>query len=76
MITFLVYGAFGGLLFLLVLQLQVVSGFSPLKAGTALLPVTLLMLAFSARSGALAQRIGPRWPMTVGIAIARDRHGC
>ena len=50
-ITFLVYGAFGGLLFLLVLQLQVVSGFSPLKAGTALLPVTLLMLALSARSG-------------------------
>jgi len=66
-ITFLVYGAFGGLLFLLVLQLQVVSGFSPLKAGSALLPVTVLMLALSARSGSLAQRIGPRWPLTVGI---------
>ncbi len=65
-ITFLVYGAFGGLLFLLVLQLQVVSGFSPLKAGSALLPVTVLMLALSARSGSLAQRIGPRWPLTVG----------
>jgi EmrB/QacA subfamily drug resistance transporter len=68
-ITFLVYGALGGVLFLLVLQVQVVSGYSPLKAGTALLPVTLLMLAFSARSGALAQRIGPRWPMTAGTAI-------
>ncbi len=68
-ITFLVYGAFGGLLFLLVLQLQVVSGFSPLAAGTALLPVTLLMLALSARSGSLAQRIGPRWPITVGIIL-------
>ena len=67
-ITFLVYGAFGGLLFLLVLQLQVVSGFSPLKAGSALLPVTVLMLALSARSGSLAQRLGPRWPMTAGIA--------
>jgi EmrB/QacA subfamily drug resistance transporter len=66
-ITFLFYGAFGGLLFLLVLQLQVVSGFSPLAAGSALLPVTLLTLALSARSGALAQRIGPRWPMTIGI---------
>ena len=74
-ITFLVYGAFGGLLFLLVLQLQVVAGFSPLKAGSALLPVTLLMLALSARSGALAQRIGPRWPITIGITAARDRHG-
>ena len=67
-ITFLVYGAFGGVLFLLVLQLQVVSGFSPLKAGSALLPVTVLMLALSARSGSLAQRFGPRWPMTIGIS--------
>ena len=67
-ITFLVYGAFGGLLFLLVLQLQVVSGFSPLAAGASLLPVTVLMLGLSARSGGLAQRIGPRWPMTVGIS--------
>ncbi|HUC27692.1 MAG TPA: MFS transporter [Streptosporangiaceae bacterium] len=66
-VTFLVYGAFGGLLFLLVLQLQVVSGFSPLEAGSALLPVTVLMLALSARSGSLAQRYGPRWLMTVGI---------
>jgi EmrB/QacA subfamily drug resistance transporter len=68
-ITFLVYGAFGGLLFLLVLQLQVVAGFSPLKAGSALLPVTVLMLTLSARSGALAQRIGPRWPMTIGLTL-------
>jgi predicted MFS family arabinose efflux permease len=67
LITFLVYGAFGGLLFLLVLQLQVVAGFSPLKAGSALLPVTVLMLALSARSGSLAQRVGPRWLLTVGI---------
>jgi Na+/melibiose symporter-like transporter len=67
-LTFLVYGAFGGLLFLLVLQLQVVAGFSPLAAGSALLPVTVLMLALSARSGALAQRIGPRWLLTVGIS--------
>jgi len=66
-ITFLVYGAFGGLLFLLVLQLQVVAGFSPVAAGSALLPVTVFMLALSARSGALAQRIGPRWLMTAGI---------
>ena len=68
-VTFLVYGAFGGLLFLLVLQLQVVAGFSPLAAGSALLPVTVLMLALSARSGSLAQRVGPRWLMTVGITL-------
>jgi EmrB/QacA subfamily drug resistance transporter len=66
-ITFLVYGAFGGLLFLLVLQLQVVDRFSPIEAGGALLPVTVLMLALSARAGALAQRVGPRWLMAGGI---------
>ena len=44
-VTFLVYGALGAVLFLLVLDLQVVAGFSPLAAGTSLLPFTLLMLA-------------------------------
>jgi EmrB/QacA subfamily drug resistance transporter len=68
-VTFLVYGAFGGVIFLLVLQLQLVAGFSPLAAGTALLPTTILMLLLSARAGGLAQRIGPRWPMTAGTAI-------
>jgi EmrB/QacA subfamily drug resistance transporter len=69
-ITFLVYGAFGGLLFLLVLQLQVVAGFSPLAAGSSLLPVTVLMLGLSARAGTLAQRVGPRWPMTIGLSLS------
>jgi len=68
-VTFVVYAAFGALFFLLVLQLQVVSGFSPLRAGTALLPSTLLMLALSSRAGALAQRIGPRWLMAGGTLI-------
>jgi MFS family permease len=44
----------------------VVAGYSPLQAGTALLPTTALMLLFSARSGALADRTGPRLPLTVG----------
>jgi hypothetical protein len=51
-----------------VLQLQVVAGFSPIEAGSALLPVTVLMLAGSARSGALATRIGPRLPLTFGLS--------
>jgi EmrB/QacA subfamily drug resistance transporter len=68
-VTFLVYGALGGVLFLLVLQLQVVAGFSPLEAGLALLPSTLLLLLLSSRAGALAQRIGPRWMMTAGPLV-------
>ncbi|MFE2062245.1 MFS transporter [Streptomyces sp. NPDC059467] len=65
-VTLCVYGAFGGYFFLTALQLQVVAGYSALAAGTALLPTTALMLLFSARSGALADTIGPRIPLTVG----------
>jgi EmrB/QacA subfamily drug resistance transporter len=67
--TLLLYGALGVVFLLLVLQLQTVAGFSPLAAGTALLPVTAIMLLFSARAGALAGRIGPRVPMTVGPLV-------
>jgi EmrB/QacA subfamily drug resistance transporter len=67
--TLLVYGALSVVFLMLVLQLQVVAGFSPVAAGTALLPVTAIMLVFSARAGALAQRIGPRLPMTVGPLV-------
>ncbi|WP_030168088.1 MFS transporter, partial [Spirillospora albida] len=69
-VTFLMYGAMGVLFFLLVLHLQVAGGFSPIAAGAALLPVTVLMLLLSARAGALAQRIGPRLPMAAGLAAA------
>ncbi|MFI1014307.1 MFS transporter [Streptomyces sp. NPDC020965] len=65
-VTLCVYAAFGGFFFLAALQLQVVSGYSALGAGLALLPTTVLMLLFSAKSGELAQRIGPRIPLTVG----------
>ena len=68
-VTFVIYGALGGTIFLLVLQLQVVSGYSPLAAGVSLLPLTLLMLVLSSRAGALAQRVGPRWLMTVGCLL-------
>ena len=68
-LTFIVYGALGGALFLLPLQLEQVSGYTPLQAGISLLPVTVIMLLLSARSGALAAKIGPRLHMTVGPVV-------
>jgi hypothetical protein len=67
--TFAVYAGLGGTIFLLVLELQLGLRYSPLAAGLAFLPVTLLMLALSSRFGALAQRTGPRLPMTVGPIV-------
>lgn len=69
-VTLLLYAANGGALLLLVLELQIVSGFSPLAAGAALLPITVIMLLLAARFGALAQRIGPRLPMAVGPLVS------
>lgn len=69
-VTFVVYAALGGAFFLLPVQLQVGSGFSPVRAGAALLPVTVVMLLLSARSGRLAQRIGPRLQMSAGPVVA------
>ncbi|GAA4686542.1 MFS transporter [Nocardioides nanhaiensis] len=68
-VTFVVYGGFGALFFLLVIQLQVVGGYTALAAGVATLPITVVMLLLSARSGALAARIGPRRQMTAGPVV-------
>jgi predicted MFS family arabinose efflux permease len=70
LVTLVVYAALSGSLFLIPVQLQRVSGFSPVAAGSTLLPVTLVMLLLSARMGRLAEQIGPRWPMTVGPIVA------
>src|ERR1700749_3115737 len=69
LVTFVVYTALGGFFFLFVSFLQISMGYSPIAAGAAALPVTALMLALSARSGMLAQRIGARIPLTVGPLV-------
>jgi EmrB/QacA subfamily drug resistance transporter len=69
LMTFMAYGALGALLFVLVLHLQVSAGYGALAAGIATLPITILMMLLSARSGALAARIGPKLQMTVGPLI-------
>ncbi|MFI7612735.1 MFS transporter [Nonomuraea terrae] len=69
-VTLIMYAAMGVVFFLLVVQLQVVSGFSPIAAGMAMLPTTVLMLLLSARAGELARRVGPRLLMTIGILVA------
>jgi len=68
-VTFIVYAALTGATFLLPVVLQVVWGYSPLASGLALLPLTVIMLALSARSGQLAARIGPRLQMSAGPVV-------
>jgi EmrB/QacA subfamily drug resistance transporter len=69
LLTLLVYGALGALLFFLVLQLQVVTGWSPLRAGLATFPLTVVMILLSGRAGAMAARTGPRLPLALGPTL-------
>jgi EmrB/QacA subfamily drug resistance transporter len=69
-ITFVVYGALSGALFLLAVQLQTALGYSALAAGAALVPLTILLLLFSARVGALLPRLGARPLLTAGPIVA------
>ncbi len=68
-VTFLVYAALGGALFLFPVELEVVDHYSPFQAGLSLLPLTAMILVLSAPSGKLSSRIGPRLQMSVGPVI-------
>jgi EmrB/QacA subfamily drug resistance transporter len=68
--TLVVYAALSGALFLLPVVLQRTAGFSPIAAGSSLLPITAVMLLLSSRMGRWASLRGPRLPMTIGPIIA------
>ncbi|SFO74460.1 drug resistance transporter, EmrB/QacA subfamily [Actinomadura madurae] len=67
--SFCLYGAVAGLFFLLPMQLQITSGYSPLATGTALLPITVVVLVLSPRAGTLVTRAGSRVLLTAGSVV-------
>lgn len=69
LMTFLLYGALGGLLVLLPYVL-IHGGYSPLQAGLALLPLPIVIGLASRLMGRATAKIGPRWPLTVGPLVA------
>src|SRR6266567_3107226 len=68
-VTFVVNGALGGFAFVFIPALEIVAGYSPVVAGSALVPVTVVTLLLSGASGRLAQRIGPRPPLVAGCLL-------
>jgi EmrB/QacA subfamily drug resistance transporter len=68
--TLAVYFALNGTLFLLVIYLQTVMGYSALAAGAAMMPVTLALLLLSPVAGRVAGAVGYRAPMTVGPFVS------
>ena len=67
--TFLLYAAMGGLFVLLPYVLIKTAGYSATAAGAALLPLPLILTLSSPMAGALASRVGPRLPLTIGSLI-------
>jgi EmrB/QacA subfamily drug resistance transporter len=68
--TLTVYAALSTLTFFLVLFLQQLAGYSPLKSGLTLVPITIVMFLLSPRFGRLSMRHGPRLFMGIGPLIA------
>jgi EmrB/QacA subfamily drug resistance transporter len=68
--TLTVYAALSTLTFFLVLFLQQLAGYSPLKSGLTLVPITIVMFLLSPRVGRLSMRHGPRLFMGVGPLVA------
>ncbi|MGI8412973.1 MAG: MFS transporter [Solirubrobacteraceae bacterium] len=68
--TLMLYAGLGSATFFLVVFIQQVGGYTPVQAGLALLPITILIFLLSKRFGALADRVGPRAFMTGGPLVA------
>jgi len=69
-LTLLLYGALGVILFLLPLELIQVQHYSATEAGAALVPFAIIMFVLSRWAGGLINRVGARLPLTVGPTIA------
>jgi EmrB/QacA subfamily drug resistance transporter len=68
LISVLMVGLFG-VLFYIPLFLQQVQGLGALDAGITLLPQALVMAVLMPIAGRVYDRIGPRWPATIGVTI-------
>ncbi len=69
-LTLLLYGALGTVLWLVPLNLIQVQHYTATAAGAAFLPLPILMFLLSRWSGGLVSRVGSRLPLTIGPVVA------
>jgi EmrB/QacA subfamily drug resistance transporter len=68
--TLAFYAGLGAAVFFVAIFLQQIAGYSPVAAGLALMPITIVSWFLSRRFGALSDRIGPRLLMGCGPLVA------
>ena len=69
LLTLLLYGALAAMFFFLPFVLIQARGYSPAASGASVLPLVIVVAALSRRAGAIADRIGPRLPLTIGPIV-------
>ena len=67
--TLVVYSGLIGAFFFITLFLQQTAGYSPIAAGLATTPVSVILFVLSPRFGKMAMGIGPRVPMSIGPIV-------
>ena len=70
LLTFLLYGALGGGLYVIPFYVIQVRHYAPVEAGAVFLPLVAMMFFLSARVGARAARVGERWLLAGGALCA------
>ncbi|MSO40561.1 MAG: MFS transporter [Solirubrobacterales bacterium] len=68
--TLIVYAGLMGAFFFITLFLQQTAGYSPIQAGFATTPISLLLFFLSPRFGRISTSTGPRLPMSLGPIVA------
>src|SRR5437763_1351620 len=69
LVAILVTLAMFGIFVFFPIYMQSFRGWSPIQAGAALLPWTLMVVVFAPIAGKLSDRVGSRWLMTAGMTV-------
>jgi EmrB/QacA subfamily drug resistance transporter len=69
LVAFIITFAMMGTFFFMAIYMQDILGYGALEAGVRFLPTTMVIAVIAPLSGRLADRLGPVWPMSAGLAI-------